>query len=280
MSSNVLRVPSAEEIRKITRAFVKDLESYTVVDERSNTIKPVICCVCDSIPTTPNWSCMVKVSKAAKLFSRCNMESSKQSKLYPQRLLDQYSISMEPLLAPYVLSPHSYVNEKKKVMMCHGCHDELVNSAKQRNSQDRFPPKQAIASGYVIGEAPVQLESLNEVELSMISNVRTYCQSWTFFGGCHQHIKGWHTFFRNRPTSNVGNLMQLADAGMQGIILVVMCGPFTSTQNAMVRQKTAVNPLKVIAAWNWLKANNFRYHDAEIPNIDDIPTPVYLNEVK
>jgi hypothetical protein len=72
--------------------------------------------------------------------------------------------------------------------------------------------------------------------------------------------------------------MQLVDGGMQGIILVVLCGPFTSTQNALVRQKTAVNPQKVIAAWCWLKENNFRYREAEIPNIDDIPTPIYQEE--
>ena len=58
-------------------------------------------------------------------------------------------------------------------------------------------PKAAVANGYVIGDPPMELSSLNDVELSLISRARIYCQSWIFFGGCHQHIKGWHTFFKN-----------------------------------------------------------------------------------
>ena len=278
LPTDVLRVPSMEEIDNITQSFVKDLESFSYLDERSNTFKPIVCCVCDAIPSESNWSCMVAVSKAAKFFSKCNMEIAKQSRLYPKQLLEQYSISTEPRLSPFVLSPNSFISVNNEVMMCHSCHDALTIACQQRKSREKFPPIQSIANGYIIGEAPLELECLNEVELSLISHVRTYCQSWTFFGGCHRHIKGWHTFFRNRPTSNIGNLMQLVDGGMQGIILVVLCGPFTSTQNALVRQKTAVNPHKVIAAWLWLKANNFRYHEVKIPNIHDIPTPVYLNE--
>ena len=112
----------------------------------------------------------------------------------------------------------------------------------------RYPPKAAIANGYVIGDAPMELSSLNDVELSLVSRVCIYCQSWIFFGGCHQHIKGWHTFFKNRPSDNVGNLMQLTDGGTKGLILVVLCGPFTMTQKALTLKKTAVDPTKVIKA--------------------------------
>ena len=122
-----------------------------------------------------------------------------------------------------------------------------------------LPPKQAIANGFLIGNAPDELSCLNEVELSLISRVRIHCQSWIFFGGCHQHIKGWHTFFRNRNSENVGNLINLVDNGMTGMILVVLCGPFTSTQTALAMQKTAVDPEKVVNAWHWLKHHNFRF---------------------
>ena len=124
----------------------------------------------------------------------------------------------------------------------------------------------------------MELSSLNDVELSLISRARMYCQSWMFFGGCHQHIKGWHTFFKNRPSDNVGNLMQLTDAGTKGLILVVLYGPFTTTQKALTLKKTAVDPEKVVKAWHWLKTNNFRYREDKIPNIDDIPLPYVVQE--
>jgi len=90
----------------------------------------------------------------------------------------------------------------------------------------------------------MELSSLNDAELSLISCARIYCQSWMFFGGCHQHIKGWHTFFKNRPSDNVGNLMQLTNAGTKGLILVVLCGPFTTTQKALTLKKQPLIPKK------------------------------------
>jgi hypothetical protein len=114
--------------------------------------------------------------------------------------------------------------------------------------------------------------------VSLISRIRTYVQSWVFFGGCHQHIKGWHTFFKNRSTDNVGNLLMLTESGLKGLILVVLCGPFTETQKAFTLDQISVDPLKVIAAWRWLKANNYRYRNDTIPHIDDIPLPKVIEE--
>jgi hypothetical protein len=75
------------------------------------------------------------------------------------------------------------------------------------------------------------------VELSLI----TQCQSWICFAGCHQQIKGWHTFFKGRPTDNVGNIMLLTECGWKGTILVVMCGPFTSKQNRIKRENIGMS---------------------------------------
>jgi len=43
-------------------------------------------------------------------------------------------------------------------------------------------------------------------------------------------------------------------------------------------KKTAVDPEKVVKAWHWLKANNFRYKEDMIPHIDDIPLPYVVQE--
>jgi hypothetical protein len=61
----------------------------------------------------------------------------------------------------------------------------------------------------MIGDPPDLLTKLNAVELSLISLTITQYQSWICFAGCHQQIKGWHTFFKGRPTDNVGNIMLL-----------------------------------------------------------------------
>jgi hypothetical protein len=268
-----LRVPSPEKKDTIAKAFVRDLESFTVYDKATKCFRPVICCVCDSIPTEPNWSCYVPIPDAVLLFRNCKMEASHVEQQYRSEiLLRQYSVDQEEL-KDFILSPVTYINDRKEILMCKRCHSALVGGKRAGR-----PPPQAIASGYIIGDAPVELTRLNEVEISIISRARIYCQSWIFFGGCHQHIKGWHTIFKNRPEDNVGNLMQLSDAGMHRIVQVVLCGPFTTTQRALTLASTAVNPERVLAAWHWLKVNNFRYSQDEIPMLEDIPTPVYLDE--
>jgi len=70
--------------------------------------------------------------------------------------------------------------------------------------------------------------------------------------------------------------MQLTNRGTKGLILVVLCGPLT--QRALTLKKKAVDPTKVIKAWQWLKENNFRYKDEVIPNIDNIPLPYVVQE--
>ena len=72
--------------------------------------------------------------------------------------------------------------------------------------------------------------------------------------------------------------MQLTDGGTKGLILVVLCGPFTTTQKALTLKQTAVDPTKIIKAWQWLKENNFHYKDEVIPNIDSIPLPYVVQE--
>ena len=65
---------------------------------------------------------------------------------------------------------------------------------------------------------------------------------------------------------------------MKGVVLVVLCGPFTTTQRALVFESVSVNPEKVVKAWHWLKENNFRYANDEIPDLASIPLPQIVEE--
>ena len=256
--------------------FVKEMESYTVHDAATNTLRAAICCVCDSIPLKAHWSLFVHISDAVHLFDKAHLSHVDLSPIYPAVLTKQYRLSQYPDLTPFVLSPESYVNDQDEILVCVSCHRQLVkNLENTKKNMTWRQPTGAIANGYLIGSAPVQLDTLNEVELALLSRVRIYCQSWIFYAGCHKQIQGWHTFFKNRPMENVSNLMQIQDSGMNGIVLVALCGPFTKTQTALTMAKTTVRPDLVIAAWIWLKANNFRYAEDVIPHIADIPLPHY-----
>ncbi len=271
-----LALPTEEDTNRIAKAFLSDLESFTVTDEVTKQIKPVICCVCDSIPTRAQWSTSVDIKEFKKLCENGKLRKTDSPKIYGNEIRNQYT-AKDNRLKDFILSPETHVNSRDEVLLCKKCLFELRTNSKIQKDRRR-PPTESIIQGYMIGDAPDVLSNLNPVELSLVTKTVTECQSWIFFAGSHQIIKGWHTFFKGRPGENVGNLTLMTKSGWKGHILVVMCGPFTSEQALRTRAKTSVDPQKVIAAWVWLKANNFRYKDVTIPNIDDIPLPYLLDD--
>ena len=165
-------------IRDRTKAFIEDLESFTVQDDTTGLLRLAICSVCDSIPLEPKWSCFVSVKEMKSMLRKCNMGAALMSILYPASLLSQYSINHKDLKS-FVHSLETYVNSQNEVLVCKQCVSELRYSSEKRSH--RFPPKAAIANGYVIGDPPTELSSLNDVELSLISRAHI-CQSWIFSG--------------------------------------------------------------------------------------------------
>ena len=179
----------------------------------------------------------------------------------------------------FVLSPHLIINEEdEEIIICKDCLLTMERNYEQKHWRRNFPPVNSICNGYLIGQAPKELQDLNDVELTLVSKDQTYCQTWVFKGGIHQQIKGWHTFFKNCPGHHVASLQQLDWTNLKGNILVVLCGPFTKTQKAMTMQKILVDPDKVIKAYQWLVENNHLYKDDQIPSQDEIPIPQIYEE--
>ena len=273
----LLTIPTETQVKKLSKDFLDDLQSFTVIDKSTNEIRPVICCVCDSIPTESQWSTYVSVKEFRRLCERAKLRKTDSFTEYSQKLRMQYT-ARDERLKDFILSPETYVNGQDEVLVCKNCLSCLRKNSKKKHEERRGPPPESIINGYMIGDAPDVLTILNSVELSLITLTTTQCQSWIFFAGCHQHIKGWHTFFKGRPGDNVGNMTLLTKNGWKGQIMVVMCGPFTNEQAKLTRSKTSVCPYKIIRAWRWLKANNYRYLLIDIPHIDDIPLPYIMDE--
>ena len=275
----MLAIPTPQQTRKIAREFAKDLESFTFVDECTQSFQPIVCCICEGLPTSPQWSEWVPLPTFKKLCKSCGLarDNLEKEQVYPNGLLEDYKGNYQDLNT-FVLSPKTYVKDNK-VLVCKDCSSHLKETAeKQGRSGCRRPPPSAIASGYLVGEAPPQLKILSETELTLVSGGRIDCQSYVFFAGCHMQIRGWHTIYKNRPAANATNLQQLVGCGLKGTIVVVLCGPFTTTQRALVMQQMQVRPALVIAAFHWLKHNNYLYKDFEVPGEDDILLPIIHDE--
>jgi hypothetical protein len=274
--TSYLTIPTEENIKRITNAFISDMESFTIQDKTTNEIIPIICSVCDSMPTEAQWSTFVHIDKFKYLLEKGKIGRNHSLKYYKKELVSQYT-AKHPALKDFILSPETYVNENNEVLVCKQCLLELETNAKKKKGR-RGQPTQSIINGYMIGDAPFEITDLNPVELSLITLTATQCQSWIFFGGCHQSIKGWHTFFKGKPGENVANMTLMTECGWKGRFLVVLCGPFTSEQVRLTRLKTMVDPYKVIRGWEWLIFYNYRYEGMLIPQVDKIPLPYILDQ--
>ena len=273
----MINLPSEEQKKNLVDKFSQDLKTYSYVDSETKEIRPVVCCVCDSIAKEPNWYDMVPIDHFSRLCYHSNMQKDRVSSIYPKDLIECYTVE-DPRLQGFIISPRAIIDKGVDcIMVCKACKSSLQHALDNTKKRQRNkPPKEAIANGFLVGEPPEELSCLNEIELSLVSRVRIYAQTWIFFAGCHQQIRGWHTFFKNRNTSNVAQLQNLQLSGMKGSILVVLCGPFTTDQKALTYEKVQVDPKKVIKAFHWLKKHNYHYKDDVLPLENDIPVPVIV----
>jgi hypothetical protein len=174
-----LEIPTKEDINRIAKAFLADLKSFTVTDDVSKQIKPIICSICDSIPTKAQWSTFVDMKEFIGLCHNGKLRKEDWVKCYTKELRDQYT-AKDLGLKDFILSPETYVNTDDEVLVCKQCLSELRLNSDIKKSR-RLAPSESIIRGYMIGDAPDVLCTLNPVELSLITKhlhnakVRFFC---------------------------------------------------------------------------------------------------------
>lgn len=275
---NVFGLPNAAQRKHIVQNMTNDLDSFTHVSS-SNEIIGVVCCCCDSIPHIENWWQWIDVNELHNMLNKIPlMKSGLLAEYYPETsVLNCYHVKNCDTLKNYVLSPASLLNEtKNKIVICKNCLAEIKINSETKGEFSRRPPINSCANGYIIGDAPEELRVLNEIELALVSRVRIHAHIFQFFGGQHKCVTGWHTFFRNPHQRNAENINSLADSGMNGNIYVVLSGPFTKDQVAVAKRAVSVNRDRIIKALNWLKENNIHYRNEIIPDVDEVPLPILL----
>lgn len=274
MNNTKLTIPTSHEQKVIVNEFVNDLKSFSYKDINGLEC-PVICAICDGMPQCANWYEWMDVSKLGRLCNKYHItHKAMEPYSYPPELIQQYMVH-HPLLKNCLLSPKSQIMDER-VIVCKSCISDLEKES-HKSSTKYNPPKQSIANAYLIGDAPLVLTRLNAVELAIVSRVRIYAQCWTFFAGCHKHIKGWHTFFQNNHKSTIAQLNLLGTSTMKDNLLVVLCGPFTAKQKQLVRDAVKVNVDFIQEAIGWLINNNYHYANDTIPPESEIPVPVLLD---
>lgn len=276
-----LEVPSIAVQHAIAVTASNTMQRRMVFNSLTNEFNTKICAVCDTFATVLNPCHSISISDLADMCLRTNGTRQALIKYYPLHLLEQYKIPHEQLDS-FVLSPASILFDDKQgttsTFVCRICWDEWNL---KRNSRGNAipPPRRALWNGYLTGNPPDELQCLNRAELALISPNRIISHAISLRANRHDGVYGWHAIYENQVDANLASVQQLVDAGMQGELVCVLCGPFTTTQKALVRAQLTVRPDRLIAAFQWLKVHNHYFKDFTIPNIEDIPLPyIYEDE--
>ena len=141
-------------------------------------------------------------------------------------------------------------------------------------------PKYAIANSAVIGNAPVKLTGLNDVELALVSIARINKHIFTFYGGAHKSMHGWYNLYKNDFKHIAGALQQIKSLGGGNTVGCILHGPFTAYQCSNVKEQVMIHPQKILKAMKWLKWNNHLHKDLHIPSIEDLPEQIIIDDSK
>ena len=257
-----------------------DIDKLLQFDSEDGTLRGKVCLVCDKFLSLKDQK-LVSLKKFLEYAPYLQGHDD-----LPEALQQCYKFRVpgndraNEILNGCLLSPRSRVTHKGKkkriphVLCCQECRSHLRPDLLKKGELPRF----AIASGLTIGTAPPCLTRLNEIELALLSQARFRGHLFTYWGGCHRSISGWHSFYEVDPGHTMAVLETVQELTDAKNMAVVLCGPFTPAQKERVMRKVQVNVEWVMEAFLWLKANNRLYADVAIPSIGT-PTIIDNSEV-
>lgn len=109
-------------------------------------------------------------------------------------------------------------------------------------------PRFAIANNYCFGTPPECLAELTEVELAMLTPVKTYGYCFSFTGGCNKQLKGSLSYYKNAMESIARAVAHFDVLNMHDNTVVLLHGKMTSEQKAIARQRRQIRVNKILTA--------------------------------
>lgn len=265
---------NADHQQRVGAAFQKDLHDLTYQVGSLHTSKA--CLICDRLL---EWKDKGFISKTRlKSLQKYLTGTAEVFRDMPEVLKHQYTYmgkGNEDWMESMYLSPRGVYEPSKGFQCCNKCGTCLGGSTQPRRIE---LPRFAIANGMLTGYAPMCLRELTEVELVLVSRARIDKHVFSFFGGAHKSIYGWHNLYENDVENVARALQQVETFGGGKVVACILQGPFTAAQREHVKRKTTIRSDKVLFALRWLKQHNRVYNDIQIPSAEQLPQPVILDD--
>ena len=268
-------VVSSTSVDAACNAFSNGLKNLVTTEGSDHASKA--CLICDCLLEWNDDGFLTK-ARLKSLKERLSGEGVEFESLHPD-LKHYYSYKgkgHETWMDGMFLSPRGVFDECKGFNCCKEC-CKVMGSATIKPSR-MILPMYAIANGSLIGDAPLELTQLNDVELALVSLARVDKHVFTFYGGAHKSMRGWHNLYENDVENIAGALQQLEAFGAGKTVACILQGPFTKYQLSKVKERTMIRPPFVLRALRWLKRNNLVYREIRIPRVDELPTPIIIDD--
>ena len=244
-----------ETIKKIN-ASIEALYSTT----SSTDPMPIVCISCDRFVCSAN----LEYISTTELKERKNLFHPNQ--LFPmnEMLKNEYTLSSSTelsthdhrILSECMLSPralyvtHDDLRRKPGFTVCTECKTSI---------QKKQIPLFSIANNFAIGETPTCLLELTDVELAMITPIKTFGYCFSYTGGLQKQLKGSLSYYKISTDTIVRTGAQLEAIGLNNHVIIVLYGSMTAKQRTMAMSKYKINTAKVITAIKWLLNNNIHW---------------------
>ena len=125
-------------------------------------------------------------------------------------------------------------------------------------------PKYAIANNYAFGTPPICLLELTDIELSLLTPIKSYGYCFCYTGGFQKQLKGSLSYFKVDINSIVRSVMHFDVLNMQNNVVVMLYGNMTPEQKRLAQKKNRIRVNKVLAAMQWLLLNNDEWLHIEV----------------
>jgi len=143
-------------------------------------------------------------------------------------------------------------------------------------------PKFCIANNYFFGTTPECLLALSDIELALITPVKTHGYCFSYTGGKQKQLKGSLSYYKVKIDSIVRAVAHFEAVGLNEHVVVVLYGQMTSEQKTKAQNKNQIDTGKVLTAVRWLLANNAQWRQSNInlrDVIDSLTNPTLVESI-
>ena len=278
MMLNFNRLPSAEEVKQRVNERFDKLYYWSADNKRT----PYVCVVCDRFIVKKDdlMHLDVEYLKKAKevLEWKSHEDDRRKEEIELHFKVDKELVQFHyPDLKDLALSPRApfyYWRNCDCFSCCKRCG---YNMKKAKPTL----PRHAIINSNYVGAAPSCLMDLTEPELAFITPLKHYGYCFTFTGGKQKCLKGTMSFMRVSRKSIAKAVATLERSGLNDNVLILHSGKLTKWQQQRAKELCSVRTEKIIAAVDWLIANNTKWKGVDkesIKNRLDRAKPVVVDK--